>query len=358
MSRRGYLDWLRGVAVLIMIEAHTMDAWTLAADRAHPAFAWAIILGGFGAPTFLFLAGVALSLATGARVRRGATEREAAARAFRRGWQVFGLAFLFRLQAWLISGGAPRLTLFKVDILNIMGLSMLAATLAWRAGRGPWARAVILVAAAAVTTAVTPLVRATPWLDALPDAVEAYLRPIIGRTSFAIFPWSGFLFAGGALGVWLDRVRTPDGERRTNQILAVAGVTLAAIGYLTSLLPPIYPQTSFWTTSPTFFVLRLGILITAVAVAYGWERLAGGVASPLQTFGKASLFVYWIHVEMVYGVIGMPLRKRLPLGWAVVAYVLFSLLLYGLVRLYETRGDRFWQALGAMQRSLRPTSAA
>ena len=27
-SRRGYIDWLRGISVLIMIEAHTLDAWT------------------------------------------------------------------------------------------------------------------------------------------------------------------------------------------------------------------------------------------------------------------------------------------------------------------------------------------
>ena len=46
VSRRGYLDWLRGVAVLIMIEAHTLDAWTRVDDRGHAAYGWAMILGG------------------------------------------------------------------------------------------------------------------------------------------------------------------------------------------------------------------------------------------------------------------------------------------------------------------------
>src|SRR5262245_55141013 len=110
-SRRGYLDWLRGVAVLIMIEAHTLDAWTLVADRSRPAFAWAMVIGGFGAPIFLFLAGIALALAAGSRVRKGSPDAEVTARALRRGWQIFGLAFLFRLQSWLISGGNPVLTL-------------------------------------------------------------------------------------------------------------------------------------------------------------------------------------------------------------------------------------------------------
>ena len=30
----GYLDWLRGIAVLIMIEAHVLDSWTRRRTRA------------------------------------------------------------------------------------------------------------------------------------------------------------------------------------------------------------------------------------------------------------------------------------------------------------------------------------
>ena len=62
MSRREYLDWLRGVAVLVMIEAHTYDAWTRVDERADTAYRWAIVLGGFAAPGFLFLAGITLAL--------------------------------------------------------------------------------------------------------------------------------------------------------------------------------------------------------------------------------------------------------------------------------------------------------
>ena len=64
-SRRGYLDLLRGLAVLIMIEAHLLDSWTRFPDRQTKEFAQAMILGGFGAPLFLFLAGVAVPLAAG-----------------------------------------------------------------------------------------------------------------------------------------------------------------------------------------------------------------------------------------------------------------------------------------------------
>ena len=115
MGRRGYLDWLRGVAVLIMVEAHTFDAWTATADRATPLYRFFILIGGFGAPAFLFLAGIALSLAIGSRLRKGAEPRAALRLARRRGWQIFGLAFLFRFQSFVISQGAPITLLLRAS---------------------------------------------------------------------------------------------------------------------------------------------------------------------------------------------------------------------------------------------------
>jgi hypothetical protein len=68
--RHAYLDWVRGVGVLIMIEAHVLDAWTSAADRTRPVFGYAMILGGFGAPLFMFLAGVAVALSGESKFRK------------------------------------------------------------------------------------------------------------------------------------------------------------------------------------------------------------------------------------------------------------------------------------------------
>jgi hypothetical protein len=143
--RRHYLDWLRGIAVLIMIEAHTLDSWTRVADRTRPFYAWGLIIGGFGAPMFLLLAGIALALAARSRLRKGMVPSDVAARGQRRGWQIFGLAFLFRLQSWLISGGPLRQVLLKVDILNIMGPSMIVAAWLWRIGRSDRARALLFI---------------------------------------------------------------------------------------------------------------------------------------------------------------------------------------------------------------------
>ena len=90
--RRGYLDWMRGLAVLIMIEAHLLDSWTGLPDRETRAFSWAMILGGFGAPLFLFLAGVAVPMSAGSKFRRSGDARGSSRAVVRRGLEVFGLA--------------------------------------------------------------------------------------------------------------------------------------------------------------------------------------------------------------------------------------------------------------------------
>jgi uncharacterized membrane protein len=330
-GRRSYLDWLRGVAVLIMVEAHTFDSWTAPADRVTPLYRFLILVGGFGAPAFLFLAGVALALAMGARLRRGVTAGDALRLARRRGWQIFGLAFLFRLQALVISQG-PWITLLKVDILNILGLSMMAAALLWGVARTRTSRIAAFLVAAAAVAAVAPSIRASEWLARLPDPLEWYFRPWVGRSSFTLSPWPAFLFAGVAAGEWLEEARTRPAEWRATLQLGALGAALVAGGYAATYFPPVYDQALLWTIAPSFVALRLGVLLALLPLALAWTGRGTG-ASLLEEFGISSLFVYWIHVEMVYGILTLGIHKKLTLSEVGVAYVLLCVLLLGCIRL-------------------------
>src|SRR5262245_45165423 len=97
-----YIDWARGLAVLLMIEAHVTDAWTRPADKTSFAYGIAVILGGFAAPLFLWLAGVGVALAA-ARTAERRNRRAAVEAMCKRGLEIFLLAFLFRLQAFIVS---------------------------------------------------------------------------------------------------------------------------------------------------------------------------------------------------------------------------------------------------------------
>lgn len=330
--RRPYIDWARGIAVLVMIEAHTLDAWTSLADRSSSAFRYLNILGGFAAPLFLWLAGVSLVLAADSRFRATGDRQAAHQQLLRRGLEIFVLAFLFRLQALIITPGSPLITLFRVDILNVMGPSIVAAGLLWGLVRsGVW----LVVAYSLLTVIVamiTPIVRETHLISVLPTLVQWYIRPAGEYTTFTLLPWSGFLFAGAAVGAVLATARDVQSQKLANRWIATSGAGLIALGFYTAALPMIYAASSFWTSSPTYFFIRTGVLMLMLGALPMLSPLARGFPAAfgrLERFGRGSLFIYWIHVELVYGYATWPIRHRLALWQTALAYILFCALMYG-----------------------------
>lgn len=314
-----------------MIEAHTLDSWTRAADRHSHIFRNLTVLGGFAAPFFLWLAGLGVVLSATRHAQRGGDRLAAVETIWRRGLEIFLLAFLFRVQAFVVSPGGHLVHIFRVDILNVMGLTIVATGLVWGLAGSIRGHVLAYALAATAITMITPIVRASPSVDLLPVFLQWYIRPFGDYTVFTFFPWAGFVFAGGACGALIAAARSVDEERRLHVWMAAAGAVITAGGFYTSTLPRIYRQSSFWTTSPTFFAIRVGVLMVALsaifAVARHLER-RGLALRPLTRLGRSSLFVYWIHVELVYGYASWLWRGRLPLWGTAIAYVAFSALMY------------------------------
>lgn len=341
--RRLYVDWARAIAVLLMIGAHVLDAWTRPADRHGVWFRDGALLGGFAAPLFLWLAGLAVVLSATRAVERTSSRMQAVDGVVRRGLEIFILAFLFRLQAFIVTPGSHAVTLFRVDILNVMGPGMVAAGLVWGSTASVRGRVTAFALLATTTAMVTPIVRTAAFVDRLPLWVQWYLRPFSDYTTFMLLPWAGFVFAGGAVGVLIAAAGDERSERRLQAILAVTGAALVALGFYTASRPSIYhPASSFWSSSPTWFAIRLGILMVALSVLSGLAELAAKarIALPaLEKFGRSSLFVYWIHVELVYGYASWLWRYRLPLWGTAIAWAVFCVLLYHAIGLRDRLVD-------------------
>ena len=344
--RRRYIDWARGVAVLVMVEAHTLDAWTRPADRSTLAFRDLTILGGFAAPLFLWLAGLALVLSAERKVRRTGDRPTAARAVVRRGLEIFILAFLFRLQAYLLSPGGPLVMLFRVDILNIMGLSIAAAGVVWALISSRTILTMVFGGLAGGAAILTPILGGARWVGTVPIWLQWYLRPSGDYTMFTGFPWAGFVFAGAAIGVLVAARLDDRAERRLQIGLAAAGSAFIGLGFYTASLPAIVPSSSFWTSSPAFFVIRVGVMMLGLSAIYALSLLADLLhitLGPLEKLGVSSLFVYWIHVELVYGYATWPIHGRLPLWETAVSYAIFCALLYGAV-LARDRVVELWRA--------------
>lgn len=320
---------------MAMVMAHVSDSWTMESARHGDPWYIVAFVGGVASPLFLFLAGVAIAMSAASK---------GALIARRRGWEIFGLGLLFRVQSQILGMG-PLDSLFKVDMLNIMGLSMVAASYGWQVSEHRRTRIATMAVLTVVVTMTTPIVRDVTWLAALPDPIEAYLRPEGRYAAFPFFPWGGFLFAGVVVGDLADGVRR--GSIRNVPLqngLAIAGGAGVMLGWLASFQPSIYESASFWHDSPTFFFIRLGIVTLLVPMAWVLEQLLPVRAfMPLVTFGHSSLFVYWIHVEMVYGILAEPIKRSMPLSMSLAATAALCGGLYGLVLIknrYQSRLKR------------------
>jgi hypothetical protein len=99
-------------------------------------------------------------------------------------------------------------------------------------------------------------------------------------------------------------------------------------------------------------MIALAVIYAAAAIA----EHAHITLAPLERLGRSSLFVYWIHVELVYGYASWFWRGRLPLWGSFVAFALFSALMYGAVLLRDhIVQTRRWR--GPLRSATEPASA-
>src|SRR5205809_438999 len=165
-TRLAYIDWMRGLACVLMFQTHCYDSWlSPAARKSSSRIIWSQLGGTLPAPLFIFLAGVSFALVT-ERLREKGVERHAIAKqTILRGAEIFGMGLLFRAQEFALGyPWSPWSDLLRVDVLNILGLSMvLMGVLCWATGDGSVTAARIrtmlagIVAAVIVPMATPPL---------------------------------------------------------------------------------------------------------------------------------------------------------------------------------------------------------
>jgi uncharacterized membrane protein len=309
-QRLTHIDWMRGLACLLMFQTHCYDSWLEPAARQSSFFRWSQLVGTLPAPLFLFLAGVAVALVVDRKLKRGLEPGRIARETMRRGAEILGLGLLFRGQEWLLGQpGAPWTDLLRVDILNEIGVSIVLLGLVFWLAKTRGKTVVFAGVGAAGISLLTPLLWTTWQPGWLPWFLESYVNGVhtFGEPQawlFPIFPWAAFAFAGLAFGMALNTRAAREHPDRTHVMFGMAGAGLLGLAlWLDSLRVLPYPVYDFWHTSPNFFLARVGVLLMILFASYAWCRWGLGEwkFSPLVQLGTTSLIVYWVHIEFVYG---------------------------------------------------------
>src|SRR5258708_24906763 len=226
-SRLAYVDWMRGLACVLMFQTHCYDSWLGGAARQSRFFMYSQLGGTFPAPLFLFLAGISFAMVTEKLTQKNLPPAKIARSTIRRGGEIFVFGLLFRLQEYVVSWGwAPKSDLLRIDVLNTIGLSMmLLGVLCWAVlavQRGSRRRLALVLPAfgtSALISLLSPLLWTTwrptwlPWpLEPYVDGFHNLGTPQAGL--FPIFPWTAFAFAAMPFGFIFQTPRLPNPHPR------------------------------------------------------------------------------------------------------------------------------------------------
>jgi hypothetical protein len=242
--------------------------------------------------------------------RKGAKSVDIGKRIIRRGVEIFALGLLFRVQEyWLGQPWAPSTDLLRVDVLNMIGISIVLMGILCGLVQSRTANIALAASASLAMAMVTPPLWTTwrhhwlPWyLESYINGVHIYAKP--QPWLFPIFPWTGFAFAGLATGFLLTTDWARGNPSQTTAILGGSGIAIFSLSRWLNAAPlRLYRVYDYWHTSPNFFFARVGVVLIVLWMGYAWCEWGAGAKgfSPLIQLGQTSLLVYWVHIEFVYG---------------------------------------------------------
>src|SRR5580658_9744891 len=311
-----YLDWVRGFAALVMLQGHVFQSFLRTDLREGGPYLMSQFAGGMPPAVFLFLLGVTFAFLMDSQERKGVAAVGRLGASLKRAGYLFAAAFAFRLQLWLFSiDKSPWTDLFRVDILNCMGLALLVLSVMSVFRTEERIRLCAILGAAIAGAA--PLISSLDWSGA-PAILRNYIVP--DHNFFGFFPWAAFVAFGMSAGSVL-RILKPEDVATAMQWFAWGGLALAFSAYAFSNLGiSIYSNADFWLNSPALIFIKLGAVLMLIAFAWVWNLQIGATDwSLVRQFGLTSLLVYWVHVELVYGRWFGFLKEQLSVGQTINA---------------------------------------
>jgi hypothetical protein len=275
-----------------MVAGHTLDALLAPAAREAPLLVAYWKARGFTAPLFLVAAGWAVTVA----IRRsGQTGLAVPGARLPRVLLLLAIGYALRWPGWgteLLRAGDPATWghLLAFDALHAIAVSLLATALVlglpWTAREKALALGLLAVLAVALgLRAPAPLPFDPTRLPSAPAAI-ALVQAAGGTSTFPLFPWAAYFFAGALVGLL-----APAGSaRRAAGLAALGGVLVLATCWTGVGTMP--------SGHPVLVLYRVGAVLLLLAALSAVPVAAAAWLAPL---GRASLGVYALHVAVVYG---------------------------------------------------------
>jgi uncharacterized membrane protein len=309
-TRYEFLDLLRGIAVLLMIEGHAMRAlldWNIRATFAYDIHE---LFHGLPAPIFIFAAGAALAI-----TRKVVAAEAGVHRSARKNWRrelrllnVLIIAYALQLSDFSFFRTFFSMTPDKLQTLlnfNVLQCIVVSVLLVRAISALHWSENALARLLWGATIAVGVL---TPPIWSAGPHLPLWLGSIVSRhyaSYFPLFPYVGFALGGAAWGLAYKRAVQQEKESPfLHQTIVISGLVFAACTALAAVpWPEMYSD--FWWSSPWYLWLRIAVLVMLCAFLRRWKLGSRGnpgwLQSLLALLGRQSFYAYVGHLIVLYG---------------------------------------------------------
>jgi uncharacterized membrane protein len=351
-----FLDLLRALAVMMMVEGHTIDVLLLNDYRSYdyPGFKFYQLARGMTAPIFLLTAGtvfVYLLRSTALPFR----DNPRVAKGVKRALLLFALGYLLRFPSPSVIGvfSAPAeqwRAFWIVDALQSIGMGILLLLFGtFLSEKLKLNDMMVFGCGGLFFFTCAPFCEQIVWNERLPALIAAYFHGGSGSL-FPLFPWACYVMFGGMLGAYLARDGRQSEPFRLSSKLIVVGMALLALYYYVGRLKAAgYGSVHFWASNPDLALLRLGSVLLLIVPIVLLSARVRAVPPTLLTVGRRTLPIYLLHLLILYGSPWNPGLNRLcdrclPLWPSLAAALLMQIVMVGFAVAYSKAGGAKFHA--------------
>lgn len=302
-ARLFFIDAMRAWAILMMLQGHFVDGLLENTFRDPDSIIFTIwsYFRGITAPVFFTVSGFIFTYLL-IRVPEKGFDNPRIKKGIKRGIQLLLIGYLLRLNVFGLFMGEMYPSFFLVDVLHIIGLSILGiiGLYLFTTKQKKYVFPLLLLTISCLLFSFEPIY--SNWtFQILPDALANYFTKTNGSV-FTIIPWFGYTAIGGFFSYLFT-------QYKNSRSLYPKAISIAA---LTGILLIFYSSDLFLAVSSitgidlfdaiaanNYLFIRLGDVLIAFAVFMLLRQFL--TSRTVLKIGQNTLSIYIIHFVILYG---------------------------------------------------------
>ena len=304
-----FIDLMRALAVVQMVQGHTVDVLLAPEYRVtdYPAFLVWNFMRGKTAPIFMFTAGTVFTYLF--RLNNEPFEKNPRViKGVKRFLLLVTLGYLLRYPTYKVfdfSDVTPERwnIFFTVDVLQLIGFGILFVIIcAFISEKLKLNDMLVFTIISVLFFVSTPFINNIGWDKYFPVPIAGYFYDKTGSL-FPLFPWAGYVIMGGTLGSYLAKNPLIFKTTRFSLNLAVLGFAFIIVSGASTFILENYFNVPYANSSYNLevIVFRVGFVLVLNSIVSYISQKIESIPRFIILIGRNTLLIYVVHLMILYG---------------------------------------------------------